>query len=221
MPKKQAITLEQRRSLRNWAHSQHPKPSQKACIDWFYNKYNHKLSQSTVSESLSSHFTSLDDDSATGGQRLRLGQWPDLEKVLFEWQVRIEGQGGFTSGDILREKAKEIWARLPQYSNQPCPDFSSGWLDRFKKRHNIKQHIRHGEAGSVPETAEEEMKGLRTITGEYAEEDIYNMDEAALFWKLMPCRGLSSQTLPGLKKDKARISLNLCTNATGSDRLPI
>ena len=83
MPKKQAITLEQRQSLRNWAHSQHPKPSQKACIEWFYNKYNHKLSQSTVSESLSSHFTSLNDLS-TVGQRLQLDQWPEPEKVLFD-----------------------------------------------------------------------------------------------------------------------------------------
>jgi hypothetical protein len=131
MPKKQAITIEQRWSLCNWAHSQHPKPTQKACIDWFYNKYNHKLSQSTVSKSLSSHFASL-DDSTNEGQRLRLGQWSDLEKVLFEWQVRIDSQGGFTSGDILREKAKEIWTRLPQYANQLCPEFSIGWLDRFK-----------------------------------------------------------------------------------------
>jgi hypothetical protein len=47
------------------------------------------------------------------------------------------------------------------------------------------------------------------------------MDEAALFWKLMPSRGLSSQSLPSLKKDKACISLNLCTNATRSNRLPV
>lgn len=37
----------------------------------------------------------------------------------------------------------------------------------------------------------------------------------------MPSRGLSSQSQPGLKKDKSRISLVFGTNATGSDRLPV
>lgn len=220
MPRKQALSIEQRRALRTWARSQHPKPSQKACIEWFFNKYGHKLSQSTVSESLSSHFDTLDDSKITG-HRLRTGQWPDLEKVLYNWQQRIDSLGGFTTGDILQTKAQEIWQRLPQYANQPCPEFSSGWLDRFKQRYHIKQHLRHGEAGSVSETAEEEMKGLQTIAGEFAEGDIYNIDETGLFWKMMPSRGLSSQSLPGLKKEKARITLVLCVNASGSDRFPV
>jgi len=205
MPRKQAITLEQRRALRKWAHQQHPKPSQKACIDWFFEQFNHRLSQSTVSESLSSHFKDL-DDTAAQGQRLRTGQWPELERILFDFQQRIDSQGGFTSGDILQEKARQIWTQLPEYAGQQCPDFSSGWLKRFKLRHNIKQHTRHGEAGSIPESTEEEMKGLRTIAGEFEEQDIYNMDETGLYWKMMPSRGLSSQLQPGLKKDKARIT---------------
>jgi hypothetical protein len=53
MPRKQPILLEQRRALRAWARKQHQKPTQKQCIEWFLQQYNHKLSQSTVSESLS------------------------------------------------------------------------------------------------------------------------------------------------------------------------
>ena len=59
------------------------------------------------------------------------------------------------------------------------------------------------------------------VTREYAEEDTYNMNEAALFWKLMYSRELSSQCLPGLKKDKAQISICFYTNATGLDQLPV
>ncbi len=29
------------------------------------------------------------------------GQWPDLEKVLLNWQLRIEEKGGVTSGELL------------------------------------------------------------------------------------------------------------------------
>ena len=65
------------------------------------------------------------------------------------------------------------------------------------------------------------MKALQEVAEGYAEEDIYNMDETGLFWKMMPSRGLSSQSLPGLKKDKTRITLVFCVNATGLDRFPI
>ena len=36
------------------------------------------------------------------------------------------------------------------------------------------------------------MATLRTLTGEYPEDDIYNMDETSLFWQLSPLRGLST-----------------------------
>ena len=65
------------------------------------------------------------------------------------------------------------------------------------------------------------MNTLQEIAGEYAEEDIYNMDETGLFWKMMPSRGLSLQSLPGLKKDKTRITLVFCVNATRLDRFPV
>jgi hypothetical protein len=65
------------------------------------------------------------------------------------------------------------------------------------------------------------MKGLQTVAGEYQEEDIYDMDESALFWKMMLSQGLLSQPRAGLKKDKSRISLAFCVNATSTDQLPI
>jgi hypothetical protein len=62
------------------------------------------------------------------------------------------------------------------------------------------------------------MEKLRLITREYEEKDIYNMDETGLFWRMRPSRGLLSQSIPGAKKDKVRITVILCTNATGEDR---
>jgi hypothetical protein len=122
---------------------------------------------------------------------------------------------------LLQEKAKKIWTQLPQYTGQPCPEFSSRWLENFKKRNHIQARIRHGEAASIPASTEDEMKALQTIAGEFKEDDTYNMDESGLFWKMLPLRGLLSQSRPGLKKSKDRISLCFCTNATGSDRLPL
>ena len=222
MSNRHSVTIDQRRALRQWAHRQHPKPTQKQCIEWFSHEYNHKLGQSTVSESLGSRFSFLDTDTKTSqALRVRDGAWPALEQVLFEWQRRIELRGGFTSAELLKEKAKEFWLHLPQYTDQSIPEFSTRWLEGFKKRFHISVRARHGEAGSTTVSVEEEMRSLQTIAGEYQEEDIYNMDETGLFWKMIPSRSLSSQSQPGLKKDKPRISIALATNATGTDRIPL
>jgi hypothetical protein len=68
---------------------------------------------------------------------------------------------------------------------------------------------------------EKEMKAIRTIVGQYNEDDIYNMDETGLFWCMPPLRSLSSINRTGIWKDKSRISIICCVNASGSDRLPI
>ena len=45
------------------------------------------------------------------------------------------------------------------------------------------------------------------------------MDESGLFWRMMPSRGLSAQSQPGLKKNKSRISVVFATNTIGTDRI--
>ena len=144
-----------------------------------------RITQSTVSESLSDRFAYLDAivTSNIASFRQRQPQWPILEAILFKWYRQIEQQGGIVTGDILLLKAKEIWPQIPQYQNQPTPSFSIGWLEKFKKRHNIKQRHQHSEASSVLASAEEEMRAIQTLCGEYEEEDIYNMDETGLYWQ--------------------------------------
>jgi hypothetical protein len=55
------------------------------------------------------------------------------------------------TGDILRAQAHQIWNRLLQYNEEeePNPKWSNGWLDRFKKRYNIKEYKQHGEGASA------------------------------------------------------------------------
>lgn len=66
------------------------------------------------------------------------------------------------------------------------------------------------------------MKAIHTLCGEYSEEDIYtNMDESGLCWRTGPSSGLFTQSRPRVKKDKSRFTLVVCTNSTGSDRLPL
>lgn len=68
------------------------------------------------------------------------------------------------------------------------PDFSPGWLNKFKARHKIRNRKMWGEAKSVPKIAHEAMKRIRFIAKDYAPKDVYNVDESGLFWKRGPSK---------------------------------
>ena len=71
------------------------------------------------------------------------------------------------TGKILVEKARHIWHQVPEYQNQPIPEFSVEWLAGFKKCYKIQKQTKHEEALSVPESAAEEMKSIQTLFGEF------------------------------------------------------
>lgn len=92
-------------------------------------------------------------------------------------------------------------------------------MEHFKRRFGIRWYRQHGEAGSVPTTAEDDMALIRTLCGHNEEGDIYNMDETGLFRRTSLDGGLSTEQLPGVKNDKSRVSIALKFNATSIDRL--
>ena len=93
----------------------------------------------------------------------------------------------YPSGPQLIEKAKEITARLSK------PNFkgSNGWLENWKNKYNIRQVAVCGESGDVyGETIDSWKERLPEILSGYSKENIWNMDETAVFWKAIPDRGL-------------------------------
>jgi len=51
----------------------------------------------------------------------------------------------------------------------------------------------------VEAEAEELIKSIRAEAVDYQEGDLYNMDESGLFWRVSVSRGLSTQSMPGIK----------------------
>ena len=101
---------------------------------------------------------------------------------------------------------------------------SNGWLDRWKKRHNVTFGAICGEGGATDETQVNDWKTrLPEIIEAYAPRDRYNFDETGLVW-----RGLPSKTLrvkgdhcKGGKKSKERLTVALLVNQTGEFEKPI
>lgn len=148
-----SLTLDQRRALRRWAITQPIRPSHKACIDWFYTQYGQMISQSTVSHSLSPKYSRLDGDNPQlSGSRLRFGNWPDVEKLVLLWYQQVQASGRQPTNDELGEKAKSIFNQLPRYREEAAPEFSPGWIHRFKKRYGllIRRQRRHADGTLNP-----------------------------------------------------------------------
>jgi len=218
MPPRQAITTKQRIALRKYAF-EHPHLRQSQLRQWFESTFSHKISQSTISESLSAKFKSLDtvEEVYQPHKRRRLQDHPQLEQALFLWHQKVEVDIPISDG-VLREKAIRLWGLM--YPDTIVPTFSNGWLSGFKKRYNIRQQIRHGEAGSLNLSAiAEQLRAVQSLVQQYHPSDVYNCDETGLFWKHTPDRGLATQQRSGTKKNKARITAHFCCNSDGSDKI--
>lgn len=88
----------------------------------------------------------------------------------------------------------------------------------------------HGEAGSVDINQPEIKETINQIIEEikkYGMNNVYNMDETGLFYKCLPNRCYVKEenvkTARGTKlmKAKDRLTLYVCTNASGSDMVPL
>ncbi|ODQ69189.1 hypothetical protein LIPSTDRAFT_76436 [Lipomyces starkeyi NRRL Y-11557] len=64
------------------------------------------------------------------------------------------------------------------------------------------------------------MIEVRQALSAYSLRDQFNCDETSLYWKRVPDKSLSTRSLPGRKKEKARITAHICCNADGSELMP-
>lgn len=139
--RRRAITDAQRKALRDHFRANvASRPSQKDLEDWFNNKYDHKISQSSISEILSPKWAYLDEVESLNrpeAKKRKASYWPDLEDALFHWYKIQEGKGIPITTKALKDMAGVFWHSLPQYRDQQEPCWSSGWFAAFKQRHRI------------------------------------------------------------------------------------
>ncbi|KAE9271004.1 hypothetical protein PF001_g28567 [Phytophthora fragariae] len=90
------------------------------------------------------------------------------------------------------------------------------------RRHGIRSRRAHGEIGSVDmPAARAAALELRKIIAAYHPDDVYNMDEAAYFYRALPRRSLCLRAAPALKQRKARVTMVVAANASGTHKLPL
>ena len=199
-------------------HEANPKMTHAQLAAWLIETHGCSVSQGTISNTLRKGKNSFPLESGAV-KRQREAEWPNVEKALYEWILSNQAKIAITT-EMVKLHAAEIFAKM--HPGVESPSWSNGWLGGFQHRFGVKSWKRHGESGSVdPANIAAELPKIQKDTSTFSVDDIYNMDETGLFWKLQPDTGLSTEQLAGTKKDKTRLTVVACANMSGNDKLPL
>uniref|UniRef100_H3GM37 DDE-1 domain-containing protein n=1 Tax=Phytophthora ramorum TaxID=164328 RepID=H3GM37_PHYRM len=105
-------------------------------------------------------------------------------------------------------------SRLPRLSR-------GGWCKHFLARHGYRVRRTHGEIHSVDVPAA--IKGAAELRAKkiakYDLNDVFNVDEAAYFYKVVSRVSVCLGAAPALKVNKSRMTFLVGSKATGSEKL--
>ena len=156
---------------------------------------------------------SVDSKDAT---RNRNAKHQQLDDALYLWFSDMTAHHAAINDEMLITKAKQLGEQL----NITDFSYSRGYLHRFKTRRGIKRKLYEGEADSADMTKVEAGRSeLQRVLKGYHPDDIFNLDETGLFYRLGPNYTLATSKVSGTKKSKDRITVALTTNATGSTNI--
>ncbi|CAB4396105.1 unnamed protein product [Rhizophagus irregularis] len=124
--------------------------------------------------------------------------FPELDKAMQLWTCQAVTAGIPLNDMILQEKGIEFAGSLGVEDKIKC---GNGWVHKFKKRNGLRKINFSGEANSAPLiTLSDERLKLQEILANYNREDIYNVDETGLFFRMELSKTLSTGKVSGRKK---------------------
>jgi hypothetical protein len=156
--------------------------SQKDLIKWLEDNHNIKVSQPTISTTLKQSakiLAKFENETNLNAKHQQTVKYLEMESALVKWFWANQERAN-VSGELVRESATKILDRL--YPGHEPFEFSSGWLETFKSRHDIRSYRCFGESGFIDMAAlANTLPAIRDVLDQYAWKDIYNMDEIGLF----------------------------------------
>lgn len=152
-------------------------------------------------------------------KRLKTAVSDDVDSATIKWFNEMRAQNVPIGGPLICQKALHF-ASLLGDSNFKA---SNGWLQRFKDRHGIVFKVAAGEEKSAPVGDADSWREnkMKSILEKYSPKDIFNADETGLFYQMMPEKTMAykGEKCKGGKQSKMRLTVMLCTNATGTEKL--
>nr|XP_031848459.1 jerky protein homolog-like [Nomia melanderi] len=151
-------------------------------------------------------------------------KYKNVDDAVFQWFLQNREKGVPISGPILCEKALEFNEKL---KGNPNFKASSGWLEKFKSRHGIRELNVSGEKLSTDNVIEENLTtDLHKFLIEkvYALQNMHNENERDLTCTTLQQKHLTSQQENSdcsSKVNKDHVNSLSCVNSTACHQLPL
>ena len=223
MSKRQRVDLtgEEKKTICE-VHLQNPSLSRGALAEFMVKHHGYRLvDRTTISKILgqSRRWLQVQCDVHEGKiKRVKDVKFPQIEKALLVWYGQVKAMRGIVNDRMLSQKALEF--RDAFGISEKDLKLSHGWLDKFKARHGIVCHNLYGEASDVDAHGVGVSQAkLPAIIATYDIEDVFNFDETGLYYRAPPSKTLNVGQPLGMEKKKDHITLGLCTNVSGKERM--
>ncbi|KAH9086319.1 hypothetical protein LEN26_020242 [Aphanomyces euteiches] len=202
------LSLAQKKQFKN--HKlQNPKLTQEDLCQWTWKTFGCQVGRSTMSKIISED---LPETLTPDAKRHQKGRFPAMEEELYKLVLDTQAKTALTDF-VLYTKANQLLA-----ASGVTASVSLSWVSRFKTRHGIRSYRLHGEVGTVDVAdLNKQRQELQTLIEQYEPQNVFNMDETGLFFRMLPSRALATMPISG--KDKSRISIGLCANMDGSEKM--
>lgn len=166
-----------------------------------------------------------ESDQEAKKKTLHKAEYDEMETKLYGWFLKQRERNCPINGPIFKAKARDIFKSV--YPEKEEKNFlaSDGWFRNFKRRRGLRFLKVCGEILSSDTTAITPfVHQFRAKIDEMqlTNEQLYNADESALFYKLLPDKtyvAACEKTAPGGKMKKERVTFMLCSNAEGTNKI--
>ena len=151
---------------------------------------------------------------------VRMSQFERVDELSWSWFKEARARGVPVSGPVLQQKALSIAGIIGQ------TDFKApnGWLNAFRKRHEITFRAISGNEDNVNEsTVLSWTSSVSALLAGYEKRDLFNCDETALFFRAISNKSLAvkGESCKGVVSTKERFTVLLCANAEGGKEKPL
>ena len=166
----------------------------------------HERSKQQISE-IRKNKDSIETSEGLKRKSLKLADDEQLDRALYAWFIQQRSTGTPISGPLLQEKAKRFSTQLNTEAADREFKASTGWLEKYKTRHGIRNlSIQGKKLSAAEETVEPFLQKLHKVIEEknLIPEQIYNANETELLWKCLPqrTRFLSRKICSRIQKSK-------------------
>jgi len=213
------------------------------CVDlqtklWALHEVSQGIPVNVVAEKINVHKTTIknwikskdsfrqwqktSNEEGKGKKRMKSPIHTSIDKATWLWFQERSATDFPISGPTVKMQAMKFWK---MFGGESTFKASNGWLDKWKVRHKIRTDFITGMSSLDSEGAEKYKTIFLDIikNEDLTPHQVFNCDATGLNYKQIPKKTYddTNNELAGFKIKKKRVTIMICSNASGTLKLPL